>query len=70
MAQVYANGLVTIVRIPDVEVEQDRELMRSRQNLLQQQTRLRKHLQALPRRKDELQDPDLNKTHWTKHHYC
>ena len=34
LAQFYANGLVTIVRIPDVELEQDRDLMRSRQNLL------------------------------------
>ncbi len=41
---------MTIVRIPDVELEQDRDLMRSRQNLLQQQKELRKHPQALLRK--------------------
>ena len=47
LAQFYANGLVSIVRIPDVKLEQDRDLMRSRQNPLQQQTELRKHIQVL-----------------------
>ncbi len=50
LAQFYANGLLTCVSIPVRELEQDRDLMRSRQNLLQQQTDLRKHMQALLRR--------------------
>ncbi len=71
LAQFYANGLVTIVHIPEVELEQDRDLMRSRQNLLQQQTELRKHLQALLRRNGlHYKAQTQNKTHWTKHHYC
>jgi len=71
LAQFYANGLVSIVCIPDAELEQDRDLMRSRQNLLQQQTQLRKHLQALLRRNGlHYKAQTQNKTHWTKHHYC
>jgi transposase len=50
LAQFYANGLLTFVSVPELEQEQDRDLMRSRQNLLQQQTELRKHMQALLRR--------------------
>jgi len=50
LAQFYANGLLTCVSTPEPELEQDRDLMRSRQNLLQQQTDLRKHMQALLRR--------------------
>lgn len=47
LAQFYANGLVSIVSAPQAELEQDRDLLRSRQNLLQQQTQLRKHIHAL-----------------------
>ena len=50
LAHVYAHGLLTVVCIPEPDLEQDRDLMRSRQNLVQQQTDLRKHLQALLRR--------------------
>jgi hypothetical protein len=31
LAQFYANGLVSVVSIPDSELEQDRDLLRSRQ---------------------------------------
>jgi len=47
LAQFYANGLVSIVSIPQAELEQDRDLLRSRQILLQQQTQLRRHIHAL-----------------------
>ncbi|MDH3772569.1 MAG: IS110 family transposase, partial [Nitrospirota bacterium] len=69
LAQFYANGLLAFVCIPEPDLEQDRDLMRSRQNLLQQQTKLRKHLQALLRRNglhDKAQTH--NKTPWTTHH--
>ncbi|MCX7065808.1 MAG: transposase [Proteobacteria bacterium] len=36
LAEFYANGLLTIVKVPDAEVEQDRDLLRSRQQLMQQ----------------------------------
>jgi len=71
LAQFYANDLLTLVSIPERELEQDRDLMRSRQNLLQQQTELRKHIQALLRRNGlHYKAQTQNKTHWTKHHYC
>jgi hypothetical protein len=47
LSQFYANGMVSIVSIPQAELEQDRDLLRSRQNLLQQQTQLRRHIHAL-----------------------
>jgi transposase len=70
LAQYYANGLLTVVSVPECEQEQDRDLLRTRQKLMEQQTELRRHLQALLRRhglpyKAEAQ----NKTHWTKQHY-
>jgi len=71
LAQFYANGLLTFVSVPELEQEQDRDLMRSRQNLIQQQTELRKHMQALLRRNGlHYKEQTENKTHWTKHHYC
>ena len=36
LAEFYANGLLTIVKVPDAKVEQDRDLLRSRQQLMQQ----------------------------------
>ena len=47
LVQFYDNDLLTLVIIPEPEQDQDRDLMRSRQNLVQQQTKLRKHIQAL-----------------------
>ena len=50
MAQFYANDLLTIVQPPDEEQEQDRDLLRSRQKVMQQRNHLRKHLQSVLRR--------------------
>ena len=44
LAQFYANDLLTIVQPPDEEQEQDRDLLRSRQKVMQQRNQLRKHL--------------------------
>ena len=44
LAQFYANGLLTVVTAPDAEIEQDRDLLRSRQRLVQQQGSLRRHI--------------------------
>jgi transposase len=43
LAQFYANGLLAILTAPDAEIEQDRDLLRSRQRLLQQQRSLPAH---------------------------
>jgi len=70
LAQFYANDLLTIVQPPDEEQEQDRDLLRSRQKVLQQRTQLRKHLQAVLRRSGlHYKAQTQYKSHWTKHHY-
>ena len=69
LAQFYANEMLTLVNVPDQQTEQDRDLLRSRQYLLQQQTQLRKHLQALLRRNGlHFREETHHKTHWTKPH--
>ena len=37
-SEFYANGLLTVVILPDAEVEQDRDLLRARRQLVQQPT--------------------------------
>ena len=70
MVQFYANGLLTFVTVPELELERDRDLMRSRQNLLEQQSKLRKHIQALLRRNGfHYKEQTQSKSHWTKNHY-
>ena len=60
LAQYYANGLLTFVSVPEPQLEQDRDLLRSRQKLLQQQTERRKHRQSpyLRRRRPLVQRAD------------
>lgn len=71
LVQFYANGLLTCVSVPEPELERDRDLMRSRQQLMQQQTALRKHMQALLRRNGlHYRMQTQYKTHWTKLHYA
>ena len=70
LAEFYANGLLTIVKVPDAEVEQDRDLLRSRQQLMQQQGSLRRHIQSLLRRNGlHYKAETEHKTHWRIHHY-
>ena len=70
LAQFYANDLLTIVQPPDEEQEQDRDLLRSRQKIMQQRNQLRKHLQAVLRRSGLHYKAETQyKSHWTKHHY-
>jgi transposase len=38
LAQFYANDLLTIVQVPESEMEQDRDLLRSRQSLMHQRS--------------------------------
>ncbi len=71
LAQYYANDLLTIVLPPNAEQEKDRDLLRTRQNLIKQRTDLRKHMQSLLRRSGlHYRVQTGNKTHWTRHHYC
>ena len=71
LAQFYANDLLTIVQVPNAATEQDRDLLRSRQQLMKQQNDLRRHIQSLLRRNGlHYKAETNNKTHWTKHHCC
>ncbi len=70
LAEFYANGLLTIVVAPDADIERDRDLLRSRHQLMQQQGALRKHIQSLLRRNGfHYKAETQRKTHWRKHHY-
>ena len=70
LAEYYANGLLSVVVEPDEEVEQDRDLLRSRQRLIQQQGDLRRHMLSLLRRNGlHYKAECASKTHWRTHHY-
>ena len=70
LAEFYANGLLTVVVAPDAELEADRDLLRSRQQLIQQQGALRKHIQALLRRNGfHYKAETERRTHWQKDHW-
>ena len=65
LAEFYANGLLTVVAAPDAQLEQDRDLLRSRQQLVQQQCALRRHNQSLLRRNGlHYKAETQRKTHW------
>jgi transposase len=71
LAHFYANGLLTVISIPEPAQEQDRDLLRTRQHLVEQQTDLRKHLQALLRRHGLHYKAQTHcRTDWTTHHLC
>lgn len=70
LAEYYANVLLTVVAEPDAEVEQDRDLLRIRQRLIQQQGDQRRHIQSLLRRSGFLYKSECaSRTHWRTHHY-
>jgi transposase len=71
LAQYYANGSLTLVATPDAQLEQDRDLLRSRHYVMQQQGKVRKHIQSLARRNGfHYKAETQHKTHWQRHHYC
>jgi len=70
LVQFYANGLLTLVEVPEAEQEQDRDLLRTRKRLIKHQAELRSHLQALLRRHGlHYREQTGYKSHWTKLHY-
>lgn len=71
LAQFYASGLLTIVTSPDVEMEKDRDLMRSRQFILHQLSEVRTHIQSLLRRHNlHYKSETGSQSHWTRNHLC
>ncbi len=70
LAEFYANGLLTVLAVPDAQLEQDRDLLRSRQQLVKQQGDLRRHIQSLLRRNGlHYKAETQRKTYWQTHHY-
>ena len=71
LAQFHAKALLTTVEPPDPMIEQDRDLLRSRQHTMQRLGDVRRHLQSLLRRHGlYYRSENKTRTHWTKHHYC
>lgn len=71
LAQFFASGLLTVVSVPEEEIESDRDLMRSRQYILKQLVELRVHIQSLLRRNGiNYKSETSSATHWGKHHMC
>lgn len=71
LAQFYASGLLTVVTPPEVEMEKDRDLMRSRQFILHQLSEIRTHIQSLLRRNNlNYKSETSSQSHWTKNHLC
>ena len=70
LAEFYANDWLTVVATPEAQTEQDRDLLRSRQQLMQLQGSLRRHIQSLLRRNGfHYKAETQRKTHWQTHHY-
>lgn len=69
LATYYAKGLLTFIYIPDEEDEAVRDLLRSRQFLVSQQTKVKNHILSMCRRFgiDFKQETGM-KTHWHKQH--
>ncbi|NRB36977.1 MAG: transposase [Pseudomonadales bacterium] len=71
LAQFYANDLLTVINVPEMEQEQDRDLFRSRQKVRKQPTELRSHILTLLRRNGRCYRQETqHKSHWTLWHYC
>jgi transposase len=69
LAQFYATGVLTLVTVPDKEMEGDRDLMRSRQFILQQLAQVRTHIQSLLRRNGINYKSETGYlTHWNQRH--
>lgn len=69
LAQFYSSGILTIVSPPELEAEQDRDLLRSRQYILHQLSETRSHIQSFLRRNGlHFKSETGNKVHWTKFH--
>ena len=69
LAQFYAAGVLTFVSVPEEEIEKDRDLMRSRQFMLQQLSEIRTHIQSLLRRNGiHYKSETGGLSHWTRLH--
>lgn len=69
LAGFYAAGLLSVVDVPEVEREQDRDLMRSRQYMLEQLSKCRTHIQSLLRRNNlHFKSETKHLSHWTSLH--
>ena len=71
LAEFYASNILTFVTVPEKELEEDRDLMRSRQFILHQLSEMRTHIQSLLRRSGIHYKVETQaKSHWTRQHMC
>ena len=71
LCQFYSANMLTIVAAPTPELEQDRDLLRSRQFIMNQLTEIRTHIQSMLRRSGRNYKSEENmKSHWTRPHLC
>lgn len=69
LAQFYASNMLTIVQPPDPETEKDRDLLRTREFVMHEISKVRSHIQSLFRRNGFHFKKETNfKSHWTQSH--
>jgi transposase len=69
LAHYYACGLLTIVRVPSLEDEAERDLIRSRTFTVRQFRSVKQHILSVCRRMNlNFKHDTENKNHWTKVH--
>lgn len=66
LARLYLGQLLTVVHVPDLSQEADRDLVRSRKFLSDQLVRVKKHINSLVRRRGlNFKTEDKGKKNWT-----
>jgi transposase len=66
----YSFGQLTIVNVPELETEQDRDFLRTRHKLVEQRNGLRRHIHGLLRRQGlSYKAEKTNVAYWTRSHY-
>jgi len=70
LADYYANGLLTPIYVPSEEDENERDLLRGRNFLVEQRKKLKKHILSTCRRNNLNYTAETGaKSHWTKTHH-
>lgn len=71
LASFYSKGLLSFVSVPDKTQEEVRDLLRTRQYILQQLSEIRCHIQSLLRRNGRHYKAEREAgVHWTRNHLC
>jgi transposase len=69
LAKCYANGLLTVVHVPDADDEAERDLVRSRRFVTEMLTALKNHITGLAKRLGwDFRQETGKKSYWTETH--